>query len=148
MSNVLRQRLLVEARSWIGTPYADGQDVKGAGVDCAMLCIRAASNAGAFPFVDPRPYNAQFFLHSDAEILLEYFLARGVEVSSPRIGDLALFKMGRAYAHAGVISALAPLRLVHAMNAYRRVVEEEVSQLPSSLLRDHKPPVFVNICGD
>jgi cell wall-associated NlpC family hydrolase len=149
MSQSLREAILIEARSWVGTPYMDGQAVKGAGVDCAMLCIRAAADSGAFLFEDPRPYNSQFFLHTDDEIFLDYFLAHGVKVETPRVGDIAFFKMGRAYAHAGIISALEPLRIIHAMNAYKRVVEEEVAKMPSSMLRDYKaPPIFVDVVGD
>ena len=148
MSDILRDRVVAEARTWIGTPYAAGQDVKGAGVDCAMLCVRVLADSGAFPFVDPRPYNDQFFLHTGEEILLDYFLARGALAQQPRLGDVALFKMGRAYAHAGIVSSLSPLRMIHAMNSYGRAVEEEVSLLPSSLLRDHKPPIFVSVAGD
>ena len=40
MSDAQRAAVVAEARSWIGTPYHHAADVKGHGVDCAMLLIR------------------------------------------------------------------------------------------------------------
>jgi hypothetical protein len=54
----LRADLIVEARSWIGTPYRQSGATKGVGVDYAMLLVRCAIDAGP---IEPCP----FFLRLD-----------------------------------------------------------------------------------
>ena len=41
-----RAAVVAAARSWIGTPYHHAADVKGVGVDCAMLLVRVYSDLG------------------------------------------------------------------------------------------------------
>ena len=54
----LRQRAAVvaAARAWIGTPYHHMADIKGVGVDCAMLLVRVYCDLGLVEHFDPRPY--------------------------------------------------------------------------------------------
>ena len=53
----LRQRIVEEARSWLGTPYHHQAMVKGAGVDCAMILVAVYRAVGLIPAgFDPRPY--------------------------------------------------------------------------------------------
>ncbi len=45
-------------------------------------------------------------------------------------GDVAVFRFGRCYSHGGVVTAAAPLTIVHAYKPARRVVEEPIGQNP------------------
>ena len=113
------QRALVvaEARSWLGTPYHHAADVKGAGVDCAMLLVRVFCDLGLVPPFDPRPYTRDWFLHRSEERYLVALLARAREVRAPGLGDIVLFRMGRCFGHGGIVSRLEPLSLIHAFAA-------------------------------
>jgi cell wall-associated NlpC family hydrolase len=98
-----RERVVEEAYSWVGTRYHHAADVKGHGVDCAMLLVRIYCDLDLVPRLDPRPYPAQWFLHRDEERYLGWVMqyAKLVEVAQP--GDIALFKFGRTVAHGAVI---------------------------------------------
>jgi cell wall-associated NlpC family hydrolase len=119
-----RAAVVAEARSWIRTPYHHAADVKGHGVDCAFLLIRVYCDLGLVDSFDPRPYTRDWFLHRDEERYLGFLLARSHEVSEPGLGDIILFRMGRCFAHAGIVSQVKPLRMIHAFAPSRCVVED------------------------
>ena len=123
-----RAAVVAEARSWIGTPYHHAADVKGAGVDCAMLLVRVFSDLGLVEPFDPRPYTRDWMLHRDDERYLGFLLARAREVAEPGPGDVVLFRFGRCYAHGGVVAAREPLTIVHAFAPARFVVEDAVER--------------------
>ena len=68
-----RNRVVAEARKWILTPYHNGADVRGAGVDCGMLIVRVFVDLGLVPPFDPRPYDPDWMLHRDDEKYLRFF---------------------------------------------------------------------------
>jgi cell wall-associated NlpC family hydrolase len=100
-----RAAVVAEARSWIGTPYHHAADVKGHGVDCAMLLVRVYCDLGLIELFDPRPYTRDWFLHRSEERYLGFLLARSHEVRSPGLGDIVLFRVGRCFAHAGIVNS-------------------------------------------
>ena len=67
-----RAAVVAEARSWIGTPYHHAADVKGHGVDCAMLLVRVYCDLGLIEPFDPRPYTRDWFLHRSEERYLGF----------------------------------------------------------------------------
>lgn len=127
-----RAAVVAEARSWLGTRYHHAADVKGrqGGVDCAMLLVRVYCDLGLVERFDPRPYTRDWFLHRDEERYLGFLLARSHEVREPELGDIVLFRMGRCFAHAGIVSRAEPLTVIHAFSGARCVVEDTISHLP------------------
>ena len=121
-----RAAVVAEARSWIGTPYHHAADVKGHGVDCAMLLVRVYCDLGLIELFDPRPYTRDWFLHRSEERYLGFLLARSHEVRSPGLGDIVLFRVGRCFAHAGIVSRTGPLSIIHAFSNSGWVVEDIV----------------------
>ena len=99
-----RAAVVAEARRWIGTPYHHQADVLGAGVDCGMLLVRVYVDCGLVPAFDPRPYPVQWHLHRSDERYLGFLIARGIEVEAPEPGDIVVWRIGRAYAHGGVVT--------------------------------------------
>lgn len=120
--------MVAEARSWIGTPYHHAADVKGHGVDCAMLLVRVYSDLALIEPFDPRPYTRDWFLHRDEERYLSFLLARSREVRAPGLGDIVLFRMGRCFAHAGIVSRAEPLTIIHAFANANCVVEDVIAR--------------------
>jgi NlpC/P60 family putative phage cell wall peptidase len=94
--------VLAEARTWLGTPWRHASDVKGAGVDCIML-LRAVFNAAGMSIADPRPYPPDWYLHRGEERCLDGVMTYADEVTDPRPGDVALYKVYRCYAHAALV---------------------------------------------
>ena len=124
----MREKILCEARSWIGTPFHHGADIKGVGVDCAMLLVRVYADLGLVVPFDPRPYTHDWHLHRGEERYLNALLARAREIAHPEPGDVAVFRVGRCYSHAGIVTQADPLTLVHASLPARIVLEEDATR--------------------
>ncbi len=89
--------------SWLRTPYHHCADVKGAGVDCAMLLVRVYQAAGLVPDFDPRPYSTQWHLHRSEEKYLGFLLQYATQVEEPEPGDVVVYRFGRCFAHGGIV---------------------------------------------
>jgi len=124
----MREKIVAEARSWIGTPYHNCADIKGVGVDCGMLLVRVFVDLGLVEPFDPRPYTHDWHMHRDEERYLDLVLPRARRVMAPRIGDVMLFRVGRSYSHGGLISGVDPLTIIHASLPSRVVLEEAVER--------------------
>lgn len=98
-----RAAIVAEAMSWCGTKYHHSGDVKGVGVDCAMLLVRVFVDTGLVPSFDPRPYKPQWFLHQDRALYLEFVDRFGHRVDTPKPGDIAMYKFGKHAAHGAII---------------------------------------------
>src|SRR5579863_1262272 len=111
-----RAAVVAEARSWIGTPYHLGADVKGAGVDCAMILVRVFCDLGLVAPFDPRPYSNDWHLHRGEEVYLGLLLARSREVARTEVGpgDVVLFRYGRCFSHGGIVTSAEPFTMIHA----------------------------------
>src|SRR5208337_1039385 len=123
-----RAAVVAAARAWIGTPYHHAADVKGHGVDCAMLLVRVYCDLGLVEPFDPRPYTRDWMVHRDEERYLGFLLARAKIVEAPGAGDVILFRVGRCYAHGGIVTKTEPLTIVHAFASARCVLEDVVGR--------------------
>ncbi len=134
-----RAAVVAEARGWLGTPYHHAADVRGprGGVDCVMLLVRVFCDLGLVEPFDPRPYVKDWFLHRSEERYLAGLFSRAHEVATPALGDVALFRLGRCYAHGGIVSKLGPLSIIHAYANAGGVVENSIS-VAGPHLRDAK----------
>lgn len=112
----LQDRILVEARGWIGTPYRHGASLKGVGCDCLGL-VRGVWRAlhGDEPEVAP-PYTADWAEAGGRETLRDAARRHLVEIepAAARPGDVLLFRWrdGAPMKHAGI--ATGPGRMIHA----------------------------------
>ena len=123
-----RARVVAAARAWIGTPYHHMADLHGVGVDCAMLLVRVFCDLGLVAPLDPRPYTRDWMLHRDDERYLGFVVASAREVEAPQPGDVMLLRVGRCYAHAGIVTLPDPLTILHAFAPAARVLEEPVAR--------------------
>jgi cell wall-associated NlpC family hydrolase len=137
-----RGAVVTAARSWIGTPYHNCADLKGVGVDCGMLIVRVFVDTGLCAPFDPRPYAPDWHLHRSEERYLGFVFERCAEVDNPEPGDVMVFRYGRCYSHGGIVTSVAPLKIVHAYFPARRVFEEDIAH--NSVLSDpvRKPRYF------
>ncbi|MEQ8405695.1 MAG: NlpC/P60 family protein [Oceanicaulis sp.] len=110
-----RDAILIEAQSWIGTPYRHQASVKGAGCDCLGL-VRGVWRAviGAEPEA-PGPYRPDWAERGGAESLLCAARRHLIAVDGPGApGDVMLFRFepGSPAKHCAILSA--PERMIHA----------------------------------
>jgi cell wall-associated NlpC family hydrolase len=111
------------AREWIGTPFHDHGEVKGAGCDCATLLKCVATEAGAVkPFVLDH-YSPQFFLHQKEERYVGWVtrFAHEITESEAKPGDIVLYKIGLCFAHGALIVKPGWPYIIHAHFASRCV---------------------------
>lgn len=133
-----RTQVVAAARAWLGTPYHHAADLKGVGVDCAMILVRVFCDLGLVPPFDPRPYVRDWMMHRDDERYLGFLGERSREVQAPQPGDVVLFRVGRCFAHGGIVTGADPLTLVHAYAPARCVVEERLDRHPDLAARPRK----------
>ncbi len=99
-----RERVLVVARTWLGTPYHAGGRVKGAGADCLTLLAEVYSEAGVLPRVHVPYYPKDWHLHRGAERYMEGLLQYAHEIEGPPLpADIVLWKFGRCYSHGAIV---------------------------------------------
>ena len=107
-----RAAVVAEVLTWLRTPYHHHARLKGVGVDCLMLLCEVYERAGLVPHIDPGDYAPQWGLHRDEEIYLAGLEAYAHPVQTPGLGDVAAFRFGRTFSHAGIF--VEPGLLVHA----------------------------------
>lgn len=91
-----------------------------------MLLVRVYVDAGLIEKFDPRPYTRDWFLHRSEERYLGFLFDRADEVRTPLKGDIIVFRVGRCFAHAGIVSKSEPLTMIHAFANSRCVVEDVI----------------------
>ena len=136
-----RVDIVNEAFSWDGTPYGNLGDIKGKKgiVDCAMFLVRVYVDTGRLPPFDPRPYPVQWYLHHNEEWFLDWVVGRlgGHEVTSPRFGDVTIYKFGRCYAHGSIYVGVN--RVVHASVKAHRCLMSNIVDIDLLCMRSGEP---------
>lgn len=108
-----RARVIAEAETWLRTPYHHMGRVKNGGTDCLMLLAEVYEAAGVVPHIEVPFYSPDWNLHREAERYLEGVLCHAREIDgSTQMGDVAVFKFGRCFAHGAIVVAWP--RLIHA----------------------------------
>ena len=104
MHSSWRDDIVSEARTWLGTKYHHKGRVKGVGVDCGGLIYEVFKKVMGIP-CEPFPtvYAEDWGLHrDDNELYLNFIMPYVVPIAIPQLGDLVVFKFGRAYAHGSI----------------------------------------------
>jgi len=142
MNDALRARVCETAHTYLRTPYHHHGLLKGIGADCATFPVMvfmelglltkealAAEGSKTFELRDgvlTPVYSSQWFLHHGEEIYLADILRFADEIDGPpQPGDLALFKVGRLFAH-GAIVIEWPL-VIHAYKQYGMVALDDAT---------------------
>ena len=114
-----RTRIVATAKSWLKTPFVDGQGLKGCGVDCAFLLARTAEEAGIAEHIEIPYYSPQVYMHKKSDgtwddtylkFILQY--AQEIEESEVQPGDFVLYRQYHSYTHGGVIESW-PDSIIH-----------------------------------
>jgi len=126
-----RKRVVEEARSWLRTKYHHQGRIKGegnkGGVDCLMLLCEVYHAVGLITFIDPRPYPRDWHLHRSDERYLKGIFQYARPVEAPQPGDVALFRFGRCFSHAAIVTG--ETEVIHAYLGLG-VVQGDLTQEP------------------
>ena len=125
------ERVVLEARDWIGTPYRHQCSTKGAGADCLGVLLGIWRHLyGQVPTFIPA-YTPDWSEAGQAEVLLTAAQAHLVPADKTAArGDVILFRMhnGSVAKHLGILTDVAPqIQFVHAYSGHG-VVESPLSQ--------------------
>lgn len=118
--------VVAAARGWLGTPYAHGASVRGAGTDCLGL-IRGVWREVVGPEVGTVPrYTPDWGEAQGTEVLWDAALRLMVPVTGPGAGRVLLFRMraGAVAKHLGIETGTG--RFIHAWQGHG-VVESALS---------------------
>ena len=129
--SVLGERVVAEARRWIGTPYQHQASCIGAGADCLGL-LRGVWRGllGGEPEHVP-PYSPDWAEPGGTEVLWQAACRHLCQkpIAEEAAGDVLLFRMrdGSIAKHLGIAGQLGPLAsFIHAFNGHG-VVENPLS---------------------
>lgn len=126
----VKDRVIVEAMSWVGTPYRHQASRRGVGCDCLGL-VRGVWRAvyGGEP-QNPGPYAADWAEAGGADLLLQAARRHCAEkpIATMAAGDLLVFrwKPGVPAKHLGIL--IGPQRFVHAYEGHAVLASPLASQ--------------------
>jgi cell wall-associated NlpC family hydrolase len=106
LNDVQREEVIKEVYTWVKTPYRGWSCSKGCGVDCGQLLYGVFHNCGFIPERElPRDYSLQVSQHRASteyvNLVSQYF--REIREAEVQAGDIVVYKLGLAYAHAAII---------------------------------------------
>jgi cell wall-associated NlpC family hydrolase len=115
-----RGQIIAITRTWLGTPFVDGQGLKRFGVDCAHLPALVAEEAGLVAHIDLPYYSPQIYLHKLGDdtyekILLQY--TREITEAEIKPGDIVVFKVAKSFTHGGIIESW-PDKIIHPIHPH------------------------------
>jgi cell wall-associated NlpC family hydrolase len=102
-----RDKIVTEAKSWIGTPYRGWSRVRGVGVDCGQLLAGVYVNAGFLPadIELPKYYSLSVAQHKESTEYIDLVSKHMREIPEAEAlpGDTVVYKLGLAFAHAAIV---------------------------------------------
>ena len=127
---MLRQQIITEARSWIGTRFhhqgrCKKTNMHKGGVDCIGLIVGVAQAVG-FTVKDETDYSRQPQGSRLKDAMHTYL--NPIPLSEVRAGDVLLFTFEKDPQHVGIVSELSggELGLIHAYREASAVVEHRL----------------------
>src|ERR1019366_3166581 len=98
-----RETVIVEARTWMLTPYVHQARAKGAGCDCMTFIHETYIACGVIPREELPYYPKDWHKHQPDEKYLNGVLRYAHEVPTPQPGDIVLLRFCQAWAHGGIV---------------------------------------------
>lgn len=101
----MRAAIVIEAMTWLNTPYHHRARVKGAGVDCAMILIGIFAGVGLIAEFEPEDYPRDWMLHRAEDRFRNTIRrhAEQIDLAEVQSGDVALYLVGKCFAHGAVV---------------------------------------------
>lgn len=115
----LREQIIAEAFTWIGTPYHHQAMLKQVGADCVGFPAGVGKACGLVPRDWTLPfYPPEWHLHHDDSLLetaIETLGCQARPLTDREPGDFLIFQYGRTTAHTAILVADDPEYIIHAL---------------------------------
>lgn len=100
-----RAAVLRAAESWLRTPWAHNQCIKGdgGGVDCGRFIMASYDEADLVPSVELGEYQSDWMFHQSEERYLALIQERLDLVEVPKPADVVLWRFGKCFSHGGIV---------------------------------------------
>ena len=122
MQSQVRQQIVEEARSWVGTRYHHQQSVKGVGCDCVGL-IRACGELVGVKYTDNWNYARTPHPSTMLQLLDKYLVKKSISTIKP--GDVICFRIESDPCHLALFTGAG---IIHAYaKTVRKVIEHELT---------------------
>ena len=128
----ISQNIVVQARTWLGTPFHHQARLKGKGCDCLGLVVGVVDELGLKDKDGVKLANYDEVTYSrepDGVYLTQKLtgLLEEIPIEEARPGDLALFKVRENPQHLAILSDYeGGLGMIHSFAPSRRVVEHRL----------------------
>jgi len=132
MTENISNRIITQARTWLGTPFHHQARLKGKGCDCLGLIVGVVDELGLkdkngvkLAAYDEVTYSRE----PDGAYLTQKLtgLLAEIPIDEARAGDLALFKVRENPQHLAILSDYeGTLGMIHSFAPSRRVVEHRL----------------------
>lgn len=116
--------VLLEAKTWINTPYVHQARLKGVGVDCLGVIIGVGKNLALTQYDDCNDYGMIPLGNKMKKMLEDHPDLISIEPSKKQIGDIGLFTFSRFPQHLGIISDVG---VIHSSQEMKRCLETQLS---------------------
>jgi len=100
-----RDRVIEEAKEWIGTPHRHYEIKKGLGCDCGLFIIGVYANLGLIKEERPKFYPEDWAMHKPVGEMFESIVQKYcIEICKDEVkpGDLILYKFGKCLSHSSL----------------------------------------------
>jgi cell wall-associated NlpC family hydrolase len=104
MTQVTRQQVVDEARSWIGTPWQHQQSTKGLGTDCVGFIAGVARETGAVSDVE---FQNDYRMNENGAEMVRLFRAYldPIDWRDARAGDVFVVRFNDDYWHCLIVTS-------------------------------------------
>ena len=126
----INDEIVMEAKTWLRTPWHHKARVKGCGVDCAQFLIAVYSAVDLIEPFETGEYPADWHLHQDETVFLNHLLQYSVQVGEPEVGDVVMFQYGRHPAHGSIY--IGDGQIIHAWRDEGFVTITDLTRNPIS----------------
>ena len=112
--------IVLEAKTWIGTPFKHQGRIKGIGVDCVGLII------GVAHYFKLTEFDYTHYSHTPDGYLMQQLLDQHLEsiaIHAAKPGDIVLMRFDTEPQHVGILSDYG---IIHAYAQVRRCVEHRL----------------------
>ena len=129
---IQQSHIVIQARTWLGTPFHHQARLKGKGCDCLGLIVGVVEELGLKDvhgrllssydeITYPKEPDGAYLIEKLTDILTE------VPIADARAGDLALFKVRENPQHLAILTDYEnALGMIHSFAPSRRVIEHRL----------------------
>lgn len=106
MTDAQRAQVIVEAKTWLGTPYRGHSHLKGCGADCGQLLYAIYRACGLVPVIElPKDYSLQVAKHRASTEYVDIIKTHCDQITEAEAkpGDIVVYKLGFGFSHGALI---------------------------------------------